>query len=456
MAKAPGAAAKGPKKLSTKKLAKAKFYGKTNKLKKTKTNNGSAAKGKADGLVKGAWEKVKIAGNLITDDGGGLEGLIGLEVLEDYGAAVVATGGKRTYSDNDLDEDFALLTKSERKKKRQESVDKANELKAAKKAKLAQKPKAGAFVCAPSQAEDEDDGDDDDDVEVESASDDDAEEQSASDDDAESSEEPDSEADGEDNSDDDSGDEIFNESDVSDIEMEDETVETSIDDLVEWKKLNVNDLILRALAEKNFHTPTPIQALTLPSAILDRKDILGAAETGSGKTLAFGIPILNGILELKRNVGQTGKPRNTPKSHATPRSDAEATEASGASKKAKKKKHSRNGERDNLTPPREELLFAPASDFTEEQDAEHGAAEKPLYALVLTPTRELCVQVKDHLVTAAKYTGIQVVAIFGGLAHVKQERILRKCPEIVVATPGRLWELIRDGNEHLNKLRDIR
>lgn len=41
-----------------------------------------------------AWSKVKIAGNLVTDDGGGLEGLIGLEVLENYDSSVVATSGK--------------------------------------------------------------------------------------------------------------------------------------------------------------------------------------------------------------------------------------------------------------------------------------------------------------------------------------------------------------------------
>jgi superfamily II DNA/RNA helicase len=41
----------------------------------------------------------------------------------------------------------------------------------------------------------------------------------------------------------------------------------------------------------------PLQAKTLPAAVLGRRDILGAAETGSGKTLAFGIPILHRILE---------------------------------------------------------------------------------------------------------------------------------------------------------------
>lgn len=208
------------------------------------------------------------------------------------------------------------------------------------------------------------------------------------------------------------------------------------------------------MAEKGFKEPTKIQSLTLPAAILGKKDILGAAETGSGKTLAFGIPILNGILEMKANGGNV--PARKVKAAAPvaiASDDDEATEEPVA-KKSKPKKRGGHRERDNLTPPPEELHFKPIPKSNDWQQSD--TENRPLYALILTPTRELCVQVKDHIVAAAKYTGINVVAIFGGLAHVKQERVLKKCPEVVVATPGRLWELIRDGNEHLNKLRDIR
>lgn len=47
-----------------------------------------------------------------------------------------------------------------------------------------------------------------------------------------------------------------------------------------WNGLGVPNEVLRAIAEKGFRSPTEIQSLTLPSAILGRKDILGAAETG--------------------------------------------------------------------------------------------------------------------------------------------------------------------------------
>lgn len=51
---------------------------------------------------------------------------------------------------------------------------------------------------------------------------------------------------------------------------------------------------------------------------------------------------------------------------------------------------------------------------------------------------------------------LQIATIFGGLAVVKQERILNQGPEIVIATPGRLWELIQQGNPHLSQVDSIR
>lgn len=81
---------------------------------------------------------------------------------------------------------------------------------------------------------------------------------------------------------------------------------------------------------------------------------------------------------------------------------------------------------------------------------------KPLYALILTPTRELAMQVKNHLTLAAKYTGIKIALVVGGMAAVKQERMLNYKPEIVIGTPGRLWELIQQGNEHLSQLNNIK
>ncbi|XP_013119538.2 ATP-dependent RNA helicase ddx24 [Stomoxys calcitrans] len=202
----------------------------------------------------------------------------------------------------------------------------------------------------------------------------------------------------------------------------------SIDDLEGWNGLGVPQCILKALAENGFKSPTEIQTRTLPAAIMGKKDILGAAETGSGKTLAFGIPLLAGIMELKRKNVKTGIRKPLAKAKGQPKESEEIFE-------------------------HEEMPMDMDSEVseTEEDKAEHS----PLYALVLTPTRELAVQVKDHLVAAAKYTGIKIAAIFGGLSVAKQERMLSKQPEIVVATPGRFWELYQQDNKHLRNLEDI-
>lgn len=81
---------------------------------------------------------------------------------------------------------------------------------------------------------------------------------------------------------------------------------------------------------------------------------------------------------------------------------------------------------------------------------------KPLYAVVLTPTRELASQIHGHLKDIAKYSDLKVAAIFGGMAVPKQKRVLKQCPEIVIATPGRLWELYEEGDEHLAKMDRIK
>lgn len=193
--------------------------------------------------------------------------------------------------------------------------------------------------------------------------------------------------------------------------------------------MGVPQPVLQALAEKGFKSPTEIQSRTLPAAILGKKDILGAAETGSGKTLAFGIPMLAGIMELKRKNATTGIRKPLGKNRT---SKVEQTEE-----------------------PADSSMDVDPSELNQHDEETPGETVGALYALVLCPTRELAVQVKDHLVAAAKYTGIKVAAIFGGLALAKQERVLNTHPEIVVATPGRLWELYQQGNKHLQQIEDI-
>ena len=77
-------------------------------------------------------------------------------------------------------------------------------------------------------------------------------------------------------------------------------------------------------------------------------------------------------------------------------------------------------------------------------------------ALVLSPTRELCLQIADDLRDFAKYIdGVHVEAVYGGAAIEPQMRALKKGVQIIVATPGRLIDLMHRGKVHLDLVSNI-
>jgi len=67
-------------------------------------------------------------------------------------------------------------------------------------------------------------------------------------------------------------------------------------------------------------------------------------------------------------------------------------------------------------------------------------------ALVLTPTRELCVQVEESFVKYGRHSGLSAVAVYGGVPLEPQERALRRGVDVVVATPGRLLDHLERQN----------
>jgi ATP-dependent RNA helicase RhlE len=73
-------------------------------------------------------------------------------------------------------------------------------------------------------------------------------------------------------------------------------------------------------------------------------------------------------------------------------------------------------------------------------------------ALILTPTRELCLQVEESVRKYSRHAELDVIAVFGGVAYEPQERALRDGVDVVVATPGRLIDHIEKGNVWLDDL----
>ena len=160
-----------------------------------------------------------------------------------------------------------------------------------------------------------------------------------------------------------------------------------------WNSLDLSSTTLSAIAKLGFKSPTPIQSASI-SQILAGHDVIGKASTGSGKTLAFGIPILEHFLEV-RWQGQ---------------------------------KSTRKSER------------------------------KAPSALIISPTRELAHQLSTHLTslcTNISGDSPSIATVTGGLSVQKQQRILATA-DIVIGTPGRLWEIIRGGHGLVHWLRRVK
>ncbi|XP_010210736.1 PREDICTED: ATP-dependent RNA helicase DDX24 [Tinamus guttatus] len=220
-------------------------------------------------------------------------------------------------------------------------------------------------------------------------------------------------------------------------------------DVSAWKDLFVPAPVLQALSYLGFSAPTPIQALALPSAIRDNMDVLGAAETGSGKTLAFAIPMIHSVLEWQKSNNFMRKNDSE---------DRESREEEDEIEELTHQQTEDSGDEGGATFTTGHVKLPKNTEFDSMDKTQTLGShrKKPLLGLVLTPTRELAVQVKHHIDAVARFTGIKTAILVGGMAAQKQERVLNRKPEIVIATPGRLWELIKERHPHLSNLRQLR
>ncbi|KAJ1612861.1 Mak5 pre-mRNA splicing RNA SFII helicase [Cryptosporidium canis] len=202
----------------------------------------------------------------------------------------------------------------------------------------------------------------------------------------------------------------------------------------EMEELKSPDLImhpsiLKGLLELGFLTPTPIQSACLIPAIRDRKDIVGAAETGSGKTLAYGIPIIANIMFAT----QRRREKQEQKSLKEGEDFDEFSIPESLEDDETLKEFERMG-----------FQMTNVAAFEEKApSARSYRSDEPLSTLIVLPSRELAIQVRDHLRDVSKFTGLGVHAFVGGLSLEKQERLLAtKKVQIAVGTPGRLSALI--------------
>lgn len=81
-----------------------------------------------------------------------------------------------------------------------------------------------------------------------------------------------------------------------------------------------------------------------------------------------------------------------------------------------------------------------------------GRGARPIRALVLSPTRELATQIAEAFSTFGAVFGLEIAVVYGGVSEVPQRRALRRGVDVLVATPGRLEDLMRAGEVDLRRV----
>jgi len=95
----------------------------------------------------------------------------------------------------------------------------------------------------------------------------------------------------------------------------------------------------------------------------------------------------------------------------------------------------------------------PMLQLMHEQQQQSPKGRRNIHALILTPTRELAIQIEESFKAYGKYLDLHQLVIFGGVSQFNQVNSLRRGVDILVATPGRLLDLMNQG--HIS-LRDIK
>lgn len=176
---------------------------------------------------------------------------------------------------------------------------------------------------------------------------------------------------------------------------------------MKFADLGLAEPFFRAVKELGYEVATPIQAQAIPS-ILAGCDLIGCAQTGTGKTAAFTLPLLD--LLVQRTPKSENKDENSPPKQ-------EQQESAGERQSRADRRRSRGA---NPKP-------------------------RPIRCLILAPTRELAAQIGASINRYGKHTALRSAIIYGGVSQVPQVKALRHGVDLLVATPGRLLDLVNQG-----------
>ena len=171
-----------------------------------------------------------------------------------------------------------------------------------------------------------------------------------------------------------------------------------------FTELGLVQPLLQAIEELGYERPMPVQEEVIPYLLNNDTDLIALAQTGTGKTAAYGLPLLQKLAPSPLPLWGSAL-------------DGESAE--------------------NVALP------------------QRGSGEGPSN-LILSPTRELCLQIADDLEGFSKYLPeTEIVAIYGGTNIEPQIRALQHGVDIIVATPGRLMDLMNRGVADLSKVQYV-
>ncbi len=173
---------------------------------------------------------------------------------------------------------------------------------------------------------------------------------------------------------------------------------------ITFAELGLNEHILQGVEALGFTAPTPVQAQAIP-VVLAGRDVVASAQTGTGKTAAFTLPVLQLIAASARPAADPAAPVQP---SGTDADDGPAAPARPAASRRRRK----------------------------------PKADCGPHALVVTPTRELAQQIDRVAATVAQATGQRVVTVIGGERYDRQIKAIRQGCDMLVATPGRLLDLM--------------
>ncbi len=264
-----------------------------------------------------------------------------------------------------------------------------------------------------------------------------------------------------------------------------------------FAELGLNEHILAGVDALGFTEPTPVQAEAIP-AVLAGRDVVASAQTGTGKTAAFALPVLQNIMPASRAArkellaqpadvedesgpdvladavaddslsvpaAQDDKPKRRRRRHHRKKSTSASSQASSSSpddeQAAPTKRGSRAGSKTQVgnkrpsqeTPkPRRRRRRKKKATTLAGDSRNKNPNARPFgpFAVVVTPTRELAQQIDRVVSVVCEHTGQRAVIVMGGTKFERQIRELEAGCDMLVATPGRLIDLMEHDHVDLS------